>query len=154
MIMTTLIPWSRSSSSPLNRFRNELEEMFDRFTDVSLFGNGDAAKVWQPRVDVEETDKEITVKVDLPGVDPKDIEIQVLNGVLTLKGEKKEEKEEKKKNYHRVERFYGAFYREIPLTAAADSDKVVATSAKGVITISVPKKAELQPKKITVKSQD
>jgi len=58
--MTTLIPWSRTSSSPFNRLRNELEEMFDRFSDVSLFGNGDAEKVWQPRVDVEETEKEIT----------------------------------------------------------------------------------------------
>ncbi len=76
------------------------------------------------------------------------------NGVLSLKGEKKEEKEEKKKNYHRVERFVGSFYRAIPLPAGADADKVVATTTKGVITVTVPKKAEMQPKKIAVKSQE
>jgi HSP20 family protein len=152
--MASLIPWSRAASGPLNRLRTELEEMFGRFGDESLFANGDALKAWQPRVDVEETDKEITVKADLPGVDPKDIDVQVLDGVLTLKGEKKEEKEEKTKNYHRVERFAGSFYRAIPLPAGADADKVVAKSAKGVLTITIPKKPELQPKKITVKSQD
>ncbi len=152
--MTSIIPWVRSSSNPLSQFRSELQEMFDRFSDDLSFPNGDALKAWQPRVDVEETDKEITVKADLPGVDPKDIEVQVVNGVLTLKGEKKEEKEEKKKNYHRVERFVGSFYRAIPLPAGADADKVVATTTKGVITVTVPKKAEMQPKKIAVKSQE
>jgi HSP20 family protein len=73
---------------------------------------------------------------------------------VVLKGEKKTEKDEKKKDFHRVERFYGQFYRAIPLPAGADESKVSATSAKGVITITIPKKAEAQPKKIVVKTQD
>lgn len=152
--MTNLIRWSRPSSNPLNTLRSGLDEIFDRFAYESQFANGDTAKAWQPRVDVEETEKEFTVKADLPGIDPKDIDVQVVDGVLTLKGEKKEEKEEKKKNYQRVERFVGTFYRAVPLPAGADSEKVVATTAKGVVTIRVPKKADLQPKKITVKSQE
>lgn len=147
--MSSLIPWSRTFS-PLNRLRTELDEMFDRFGNEPLFGNSN----WEPRVDIEETDKEITVKADLPGVDAKDIDVQVVDGVLTIKGEKKEAKEEKKKNYHRVERFVGSFYRAIPLPAGADAEKVAAMSSKGVITVSIPKKVEMQPKKIAVKSQE
>lgn len=113
-------------------------------------GNGQAMKTWSPQVDVEETEKEILVKADLPGVDPRAIEISVENGMLTVRGEKKEEKEEKKKNYHRVERFTGTFYRQIAMPSGADADKVTATSVNGVITITIPKKPEAQPKRITV----
>jgi HSP20 family protein len=81
----------------------------------------------------------------------KDLVITVENNVLVLRGEKKEEKEEKKKNYHRLERFFGEFYREIPLPIGADTEKIAATSAKGVITITIPKKPEILPKKIAVK---
>jgi HSP20 family protein len=106
---------------------------------------------WVPFVDVEETEKEILVKVDLPGVDPKDVDIAVVGGVLVVKGEKKEEKEEKEKNYHRLERFTGHFYREVLLPAGTDPDKILASSNKGVITITIPKKPEVLPKKIDVK---
>jgi HSP20 family protein len=106
---------------------------------------------WAPRVDVEETEKEVLVKADLPGVDPEDVEVTISNGVLVLRGEKKEEKEEKKTNYHRVERFVGTFYREVPLPTAAEPEKITATAAKGVITVTIPKKPETMAKKITVK---
>lgn len=119
-----------------------------------FFGHEDgrpkAVETWAPRVDVEETDKEILVKADLPGVDPKNIEISVENGILTVRGEKKEEKEEKKKNYHRIERFAGAFYRALALPPGADAEKVSATSANGVVTIAIPKKPEAQSKKIAI----
>lgn len=135
----------------LDPFRKEMEDLFGRF-----FGeeNGNGMKAWAPRVDVEETDKELLVKADLPGVDPKDIEIQIVDGVLTLKGEKKEQKEEKRKDYHRVERFSGSFFRAITLPAGADAEKVSATTSKGVVTVTIPKKVEAQPKKIAVKAQD
>ena len=142
--MAMLAPWT-AGVGMLEPFRREMESVLEKF-----FGeeNGMLAsmKAWAPRVDVEETDKEIVVKADLPGVDPKAVE----NGILTVRGEKKEEKEEKKKNYHRVERFSGSFYRAIPLPPGADADKMAATSANGVVTITVPKKPDAQPKKITV----
>jgi HSP20 family protein len=112
--------------------RQEMDELFHRFFGSAPGNGSDAMQAWAPSVDVEETDKEIVVKADLPGVDPKDIDI----------------------NYHRVERFFGQFYREIPLPAGADADKVVASSTKGVISISIPKKPEAQPKKIVVKAQE
>jgi HSP20 family protein len=133
-------------------FRKEMESLFSRFFGEEN-GNGPlmaAAQSWAPRVDVEETEKEIQVKADLPGVDPKAVEISVQDNVLTVRGEKKEEKEEKKKNYHRVERFAGTFYRAIPLPPGADAEKMAATSANGVVTITIPKKPEAQPRKITV----
>lgn len=144
---TALAPWRRNAVF-LDPFRVEMEDIFQKF-----FGDGElvpAAKAWTPRVDVEETDKEIVVKADLPGVDPKNVEISVENGVLTVRGERKEEKEDKKKNYHRVERFAGSFYRSVPLPPAADADKVTATSANGVVTVAIPKRAEAMPKKIAV----
>ncbi len=148
--MTNLIPWTKNA---VESWRQEMENMFERVTGERL-PNGESLKMWAPRVDIEETDKEITVKADLPGVDPKDVEITVMGDVLTLSGEKKEEKEEKKKNFRRVERFEGKFYRQIALPAGADPDNVNATSSKGVITITIPKKVELQPKKVSVKVQD
>jgi HSP20 family protein len=151
--MTSLIPWTRTGSF-LGPFRKEMDDVFERFFGAPGDNGGEAVRAWTPRVDVEETDKEIVVKADLPGVDPKDVEISVVDGSLLIKGEKKEEKEEKKKNYHRVERFIGQFYREIPLPTGADAEKISATSAKGVIAVTIPKKAEAQPKKIVVKAQD
>jgi HSP20 family protein len=142
----------RRGFGTLDVFRNEMDELFDRF--FSGEGNGMAQQTWAPRVDVKETEKEFQVKADLPGVDPKDIEISVVDGALTLRGEKREEKEEKKGNVHRTERFVGQFFREISLPPGADADKVNATSAKGVLTISIPKKPEAQPRKISVKAQD
>ncbi len=144
----TLTPW-HPSLGLLEPFRKEMEDVMERF-----FGNENGkprtVETWAPRVDVEETEKEILVKADLPGVDPKNVEITVENGVLMVRGEKKEEKEEKKKNYHRLERFAGSFYRAIQLPPGADAEKVSATSANGVVTIAIPKKPEAQPKKIAV----
>jgi HSP20 family protein len=151
--MKSLIPWGRTSSF-LQPFKQEMDELFQRFFSSAPDTGSITLATWAPSVDVEETDKEIVVKADLPGVEPKDIDISIVDGSLVLKGEKKQEKEEKKKNYHRVERFYGQFYREIPLPAGADADKVAASSTKGVISVTIPKKPEAQPKKITVKAQD
>jgi HSP20 family protein len=149
--MTTALRPFTAGFGLLEPFRKEMEGVMERFFGEEA-GNGmmAAARAWAPRVDVEETDKEILVKADLPGVDPKAIEVSVENGILTVRGEKKEEKEEKKKNYHRIERFAGSFYRAIPLPPGTDAEKVAATSANGVVTITIPKKPEAQAKKITV----
>ena len=145
---SALSPYRRGVNL-FDSFRREMEDLFERFVGDDG-GNGQAVAAWAPRVDVEETDKEFVVKADLPGVDPKDVDIQVQDNVLTIRGAKEEKTEENKKNYHRVERFSGQFYRAIGLPAGADAEKVSATTSNGTITISVPKKAEAQPKKITV----
>lgn len=147
--MTALSPWRPFAT--IEPFRKEMDSLFDRFFGGDANGSMiPAAQAWTPRVDVEETDKEIVVKADLPGVDAKAVEVTVQDGILTVRGEKKEEKEEKRKNYHRVERFAGSFFRAIALPPGADADKISAASANGVVTITVPKKPDLQPKKIAV----
>lgn len=152
--MAGLIPWRRSSGSMLEQMQREMDDVFRRFFGESALAESETNGLgWAPQVDIEETDKEMVVKADLPGVDPKDIEISLSENTLTLRGEKKEEKEEKDKNYHRVERFAGQFYRRIPLPAQADPEKIEASTANGVVTVTVPKKAEAQAKKITVKPQ-
>jgi len=152
--MKSLIPWRRSMGGALEPFRSELDELFDRFFGGPESKGGELMQAWTPRVDVEETDKEIVVKADLPGVDPKDVDIAVSDGSLVLRGEKKEERKEEKKDFRQVERFVGQFYREIPLPSGTDPNKIAATSSKGVITVTVPKTPQAAPKKIAVTTKD
>jgi len=143
---------SMRDTSWMDEARKEFDQVFHRFFGHHLAPNGDgAAMTWSPRVDVSENDKVFVVKADLPGVDPKDVDISIRDGVLLVKGEKKTEKEEKKENFHRVERFQGSFYREIPMPSGVDENNISATTTKGVVTIIIPKKPEAQPKKVTVK---
>lgn len=95
---------------------------------------------FQPRLDVAETEKEITVCAELPGMSDKDIEVTLDHGVLTIKGEKSQEKEDKQKHYHYVERQYGAFYRRIPLPVEIEQNKIEANFKNGILNISLPKK--------------
>jgi HSP20 family protein len=150
--MKTLIPWRRNELGLFRPFRQEVEDLFERFF-TEPYEEAYKPMVWTPRVDIEETPKEILVKVDLPGVEAKEVDISIVEGCVVLQGEKKEEHEEKKKGFHRYERFVGKFYRELPLPPGADPEKILATSAKGVITVIIPKKPEAQPKKITVKAE-
>ena len=152
--MRSLIPWHSRSSSLLEPFRQDIEDVFQRFFNPGPENGNQALETWTPRVDIEDSDKEIVVKADLPGIDAKDVEVSVVHGALILRGEKKEEKKEEKKDYCRVERFVGQFYREIPLPTGTDANKIAASSSKGVVTITVPKKPEVQPKKITVTPQE
>jgi HSP20 family protein len=148
------MPFRQRNGGVFAPLQYEIEDLFHRFFPKSFEEPGGIYPVWAPRVDVLETDQEVVVKMDLPGVDPKDVEISVIGEALVLKGERKEEHEEKKKGYHRMERFMGQFYRELPLPPVADPEKVVATSCKGVITVTIPKKPEAQPKKIAIKLKD
>jgi HSP20 family protein len=92
------------------------------------------------------------VKAEVPGIDAKDINISVTGEVLTIKGEKKSEREEKEENYHLVERSYGSFSRSLVLPAAVDLDKIEAKYDKGVLTVTCPKKEEVKPKAIEIKT--
>ena len=103
-----------------------------------------------PAVDVYEDEHQVTLKVEVPGIDEKDIDVQVENNVLTVHGERKIEKEEKEENYRRVERQYGSFTRTFNLPQTVDTEAVSATYDKGVLSIALPKKAEAKPKQIKV----
>ena len=153
--MKSLIPWRRRIGGVFEPFRQELDELFERFFAEPIEGSGgEVMRAWAPRVDVEDTDREIIVKADLPGVDPKDVDISVTEGALVIKGEKKEKREEKGKNYQRTERFIGQFYREVPLPPGTDPEKITATSSKGVITVTIAKAPQAQAKKVAVQARD
>ena len=134
--------------------------MFDSFFKGSNLIADSAANegkiLLTPRINISENEKEYQVSAEVPGVDEKDIEVKLTNGVLTVKGEKKAEKEEQGKDFHRVERSYGSFSRSIRLPEDADPNKVEAKYKKGVLSIAVQKKAEAkaQSKRIEVKAED
>jgi HSP20 family protein len=138
---------SRELWEPFGSLRRSMDRLFEDFSRD--FGWGPPALSGMapaPRVDVSETESELRIEAELPGVDEKDVEVVMSEGRLTIKGEKKQEKEEKKKDYHMVERSYGSFTRSIVLPFAADPDQVKARFAKGVLTVSVPKPAEVKAK--------
>lgn len=109
---------------------------------------------WMPRVDVSETDKEVRVKINAPGVDPAQVNISVEDNVLIVSDTTEEKKEEKGETFYRMEREYGSFQRSMELPSGADTDKIEATAKNGVIWVTIPKKPEAQRKAITVKVQD
>ena len=138
---------------PFNGFetlQNEIERLFDfpfsrwpRTTD--LFEGG-----WGPAIDMYDEKDNLIVKADLPGFTKEEIEVTVEDGALILKGEKKHEEKSKDKGSIREERFYGSFYRAIALPVGVDADKVQAIYKNGVVELTLPKKEEAKPKKITV----
>lgn len=152
----SLLPFHRREEDPFVALRREMDRMFDTFArDLT---NAVPAPVrmdgWTPRVNVEEDKDGLNVTVELPGVDEKDIDCTLADGVLTIKGEKRTEKEEKKKDYHIAERTYGAFYRAIPLPFEVQEDKVEASYDKGVLRLSLPKSPEAKKaeRKIAIKT--
>src|SRR5262245_17276896 len=126
--MKNVSPWRRRIGGALEPLRQEMDDLFDRFFGEALEGGKPDA--WAPRVDVEETEREVVVRADLPGVAPEDVDISVGNGTLILRGEKKEEHTEEKKNYRRAERHVGLFFREIPIPPGTDTDRITATSSR------------------------
>jgi HSP20 family protein len=140
----------------LNHFyslQRDMNRIFDRFfEDFQLPPFEDKWASTFPSVDVKESDREIRVSAELPGLDEKDIDITISGNLLTIRGEKKQEKEDKTENYYRKERSYGSFYRDIPLPTEVESEKVDASYKNGVLGITVPKKPEGKRKKIAIKS--
>ncbi len=108
------------------------------------------SSAWSPAVDIYENEDEIILSAEVPGIDEKDVEISLENNTLTLKGERKFEKETKEENYHRIERSYGSFFRSFTLPTTIDQDKVHAEHENGVLRVHLPKKPELQPRKVTI----
>ncbi len=140
-----------------NPFR-ELEDMQGRLN--RLFGeppfartgeNGMSFSGWSPAVDVQETDKEYLIKADLPDVKKEDVKVELLDGTLTIEGERQQEKEEKGKTFHKIEREYGKFLRRFAMPSEVDATKVQADFKNGVLNVHLPKSATAKPKAIDVK---
>jgi HSP20 family protein len=158
----SLMPWrtkdlaERKVNDPFAAMRQEMDKIFSQFgsgLEMAPFEKSALAE-WSPRINVSETEKEIQVTAELPGIEEKDVEVTLDNGVLLIKGEKKAEKEEKNKNYHRVERSYGSFMRSFALPHEVEDDKAEAAFKNGVLTVKLPKTFEAQQavKKIAIKS--
>ena len=141
------IPATREMN-PFVALQQEIDRVFDGFS--TAFGR--TAKDLAPTMDIAETDKDIEVTVELPGMQEKDVQLNLTDNVLTIRGEKKNEREETKKDYHLIERSYGSFTRSVALPAGVDADQIRAEMTKGVLKIAVTKPAPAQAKKIDVKA--
>ncbi len=137
-------------SNPILDFP-QIDREMDRFLN-DLFGRGVVrfSERWMPNVDVTETKDEVVVRAEVPGMNKEDISITLQDGVLTLRGEKKQETTEKEASIHRVERNYGSFVRSFTLPTLVQADKVKAGYKDGVLTITLPKAEEAMPKEITI----
>ncbi len=132
-----------------------LQDRMNRLFDESVRNvkPGDEAlssAIWSPAVDIYETDDEVVVKAELPEVNQKDIDIQIENNTITLRGERRFNKETKKENFHRIERAYGTFSRSFTLPGTIDQEKISADYKDGILKISMPKRQETKPKQIKV----
>lgn len=137
-------PWG------LSNFHDEVSRLFHDFMRPDR-GIRPVRGEWAPPVDIAETEDEIVVKAEVPGMDPGDLNVTIQGDLLTIQGEKKSETEEKGKSYHRVERTFGSFSRTITLPTEVEGDKVEATYESGVIELHLPKKDEARRKEIQIK---
>ena len=129
----------------------DLEKEFHKMLNPGFEMATVEASDWQPRVDVVEEADKFVAKVDIPGVEPKDIDISFANNVLTIRGDKENEHKEKKENFVRYERSKGSFYRRIMLPDIVNADKISAKNKNGVLIITIPKSEKRSARKIEVK---
>lgn len=161
-----LMPWRnkktsepRDIASPSRGAGFDIERIFDRFLSDPWFGgswrNGEffGAGSWAPPVDVTETETEVHVRSEIPGVDPKDLSITVSDGVLTLSGEKSESTEKRDENYYHSERRFGSFRRNVQLPASVDPDQVNAEYDNGVLTVTLKRQEGATVKRIPVSAK-
>lgn len=145
MAMTRYEPWGL-----LNQLHKEMDRLFTQPGGISEEAASVAAADWAPAVDVQVEKDRYIIRADVPGVDPKDIEITMENGVLTIKGQRETVTKEEREKYTRTERVRGSFYRRFSLPDTADVEKISAKSSNGVLELIIPKHEKLQPRKITV----
>lgn len=153
-----LIPWRNKRSdleqtSPVDTLRAEMDRLFDRWSGFSTRDLGEIFAPmagWGPSLDIAETDDEITVEAELPGMDPKNLDVSIIGQTLTIAGEKKETSEKKERDFVRTERRFGSFRRRINLPAEIDADKVKAEFKDGVLTLKLRKVASAAPRRIKV----
>lgn len=149
-----LVPWRNNKSEvatkrddyfdPFVSFRREMDRMFDRFFDGLPASTGAGGQALTPVVDIDETDKEMVITAELPGVSDKDVDVSLIGDVLTIKGEKKSEKEHKNGDSTYVERRFGSFSRSLRLPFEVKDGQVDAQFKDGVLTINLPKPTDMQ----------
>ncbi len=144
--MNSVIRWDPFSNT------NSLQEHFNRLFESSFPGRSSESAVttWAPAVDIQETENELVLKADLPGLDEKDIDVRIENNTLTVRGERKFEKQVNEDNYLRVERSYGSFSRSFTLPNSINTEAIHAEYKNGVLTVQLPKRAESKPKQVKV----
>lgn len=139
----------------LNQIQRDMNQLLEKHYSEDQ-NDEDSSKVvtshWSPAVDIREDENQFVLQADLPGVDIKDIDVTMDNGVLTIKGQRENVKKEERNGYHRVERVRGSFYRRFSLPDTADASRIDAKGKNGVLEITIPKLEKAQPKKIEVKS--
>ncbi|MEE8264596.1 MAG: Hsp20/alpha crystallin family protein [Gammaproteobacteria bacterium] len=149
MALVRYEPWNL-----LNQFQKEVNRLFEsRLGDLQ---EGDSSSIvtsgWRPAVDIKEEENRFVILADVPGIDPKDIEVTMEDGVLTLKGERSTQTEEEREGYKRIERARGTFYRRFSLPDSADAEGIKAKGKDGVLEIAIPKHERVQPRRIAVQS--
>ncbi|MDR3555375.1 MAG: Hsp20/alpha crystallin family protein [Syntrophobacteraceae bacterium] len=142
-----LVPWK--STRELTSMRREMERLWDRFFSETHLANP-FLEEWQPKADITETKDAIVVKAELPGMEPKDIDVTISGDILTIKGEKEKEEEKKIEKYHYTERYRGSFERSFRMPAEIQPDKIEASFDKGILTVTLAKTAEARVKEIKV----
>jgi HSP20 family protein len=146
---SSMIPFGPGTPTLFSDFRREIDNLMSRFFE----GDGGEATSWfSPQANIAETEQQFEITVDVPGMKPDDITIELRQGDLWITGERKHEEEQKERTYHRIERRYGRFQRVIHLGTGVDADKIEADYKDGVLHIAVPKTEAAQPKRINVKS--
>jgi HSP20 family protein len=133
----------------VNQWRRDFERAFGP-TDECEHYSGVTQAAWSPAVDIKEREDAYVLSADMPGVDPKDIEVNMEKGILTIKGKRSTEAAQDRKRYTRVERVNGDFYRRFSLPETADAEKISAKSSNGVLEVRIPKQEKVKPRRITV----
>jgi HSP20 family protein len=140
----------------INQLQEEMNKLFEN--RVARAGGSDLSNVvtseWVPAVDIKEEQERFVILADVPGVDPKDIEVTMENGVLTMKGQRSTEAKEEREGYTRVERVRGTFYRRFTLPDTADAERIGAKVRNGVLEVTIPKHERVQPRKISVEATE
>jgi HSP20 family protein len=149
--MADIVRWDPFSD--LVTIQDELNRLFGRTFSGSEMTRRSGAGNWMPALDVFETEDKLVATMDLPGIDPKEVEVSVEDSNLVVTGSREFTQETDEQNYHRIERRYGTFARSIALPTTADAEKVEASFDKGVLTIDIPKTERARPKKIEVKAK-
>lgn len=165
--MSDLIPWKKGKDTSLEQredqdalldIRTQMNRMFDEFFErpfgLHPFGRSLISEDFSPRMDVSETDQEVSVSVELPGMDPEDIHVTIDRNTLAISGEKQAEKEEKSQHFFQVERSFGSFRRSITLPGIVDENKIDASFKNGVLKVKLPKTeaSKKETKRIKIKS--